>query len=126
MKRLPSTSSIVAPEPRVTKSGVPPTDLNARTGLSTPPGRTREARWKSVRLVVVFMIQIVRSFEPFGSFVSFRSFGSFSSRSSFEPLNDANDGTFERLERWGNAWNGSNDPNETNVQLPRILAASLA
>src|SRR5258707_15156887 len=60
MNRLPSTSSIVAPEPRVTKSGVPPTDLNARTGLSTPPGRMREARVKSVRLVEVFMIQIVR------------------------------------------------------------------
>jgi len=25
------------------KSGVPPTDLNARTGLSTPPGRMRDA-----------------------------------------------------------------------------------
>src|SRR5437660_155506 len=28
------------------KSGEAPTDLNARTGLSTPPGRMRHARWK--------------------------------------------------------------------------------
>src|SRR5213594_993115 len=28
------------------KSGAAPTDLNARTGLSTPPGSTRHARWK--------------------------------------------------------------------------------
>jgi hypothetical protein len=29
------------------KSGVAPTDLNARTGLSTPPGRMRHAEVKS-------------------------------------------------------------------------------
>jgi hypothetical protein len=29
------------------KSGVPPTDLKARTGLSTPPGSTSTARAKS-------------------------------------------------------------------------------
>jgi hypothetical protein len=29
------------------KSGVPPTDLKARTGLSTPPGSTSSARAKS-------------------------------------------------------------------------------
>jgi hypothetical protein len=34
------------------KSGVPPTDRNARTGLSTPPGRIFRARAKSFRLVV--------------------------------------------------------------------------
>jgi hypothetical protein len=40
---LPSTSSICDPLPRVTNSGVAATDLNARTGLSTPPGRIRDA-----------------------------------------------------------------------------------
>jgi hypothetical protein len=36
-----------APLARAMKSGVPPTDLNARTGLSTPPGRMRDAAAKS-------------------------------------------------------------------------------
>ena len=35
-----------APNARLTKSGDPPTDLNARTGLSTPPGRSCCARAK--------------------------------------------------------------------------------
>jgi hypothetical protein len=37
------------------KMGVPPTDLKARTGLSTPPGRISEARSKSFLLVFVFI-----------------------------------------------------------------------
>src|SRR5215213_71225 len=52
MKRLPSTSSMVAPRPRRTNSGAPPTAWNARTGLSTPPGRTWRARSKSFLLMV--------------------------------------------------------------------------
>src|SRR2546426_10247023 len=46
MNVLPSTSSMCAPEARRMNSGEAPTDLNARTGLSTPPGRMRHARWK--------------------------------------------------------------------------------
>src|SRR3970040_2235609 len=49
MKRLPSASSIRAPEARRTKRGTPPTAPKGRTGLSTPPGRTAEARAKSCR-----------------------------------------------------------------------------
>src|SRR6266545_1568300 len=51
MNRLPSTSSSVAPQARRTKSGEPPTDWNARTGLSTPPGSTCRARSKRALLV---------------------------------------------------------------------------
>src|SRR5262245_47116717 len=47
MKVLPSTSVSRAPEARLMKSGAAPTDLKARTGLSTPPGRIRCARAKS-------------------------------------------------------------------------------
>src|SRR4029450_8071748 len=36
-----------APPPRSMNNGVAPTDLKARTGLSTPPGRIREAAAKS-------------------------------------------------------------------------------
>src|SRR4051812_22023831 len=57
MKRLPSTSSIVAPEARLMKSGAPPTAWNARTGLSTPPGSTWRARSKSFLLVFGFRKQ---------------------------------------------------------------------
>src|SRR5947209_17512983 len=39
MNTLPSTSSMRAPDARRMNSGVAPTALNARTGLSTPPGR---------------------------------------------------------------------------------------
>src|SRR5262245_14669040 len=46
MKRLPSTSSMYAPDARRMKSGAAPTAVNARTGLSTPPGRIRCAREK--------------------------------------------------------------------------------
>src|SRR6185436_4674346 len=46
MNTLPSTSSIRAPEALRMKSGDASTALNARTGLSTPPGRTRWARVK--------------------------------------------------------------------------------
>src|SRR5437763_14962494 len=55
MKRLPSTSSIYAPDARRMKSGEAPTDLNARTGLSTPPGRMLSARVKRREDRVVFM-----------------------------------------------------------------------
>src|SRR5712691_11485117 len=44
MKVLPSTSTSRAPYARLMKRGDPPTDLKARTGLSTPPGRIRCAR----------------------------------------------------------------------------------
>jgi hypothetical protein len=43
MYSWPSASSMCAPRPRTMKSGVAPTAANARTGLSTPPGRMREA-----------------------------------------------------------------------------------
>jgi hypothetical protein len=36
-------------------SGDPPTDLNARTGLSTPPGSTRHARWKRREDLILVM-----------------------------------------------------------------------
>src|SRR2546425_5105636 len=39
----PSTSQMRAPSPRATKNGSPPTPLNARTGLFTPPGMSRIA-----------------------------------------------------------------------------------
>src|SRR4051794_40703279 len=55
MYLLPSTSTSVAPEPRLMKIGDPPTDLNARTGLSTPPGRSCCARAKRRCDRVVFM-----------------------------------------------------------------------
>src|SRR5262249_62115023 len=44
MNVLPSMSSMRAPAARRMNSGVAPTDLNARTGLSTPPGRIACAR----------------------------------------------------------------------------------
>src|SRR5215471_6967660 len=47
MNRLPSTSSIRAPDARRMNSGDAPTALNARTGLSTPPGSIAFARVKS-------------------------------------------------------------------------------
>src|SRR5215472_17186602 len=55
MYLLPSTSTSVAPDARAMKSGEPPTDLNARTGLSTPPGSSCCAREKSFCDRVVFM-----------------------------------------------------------------------
>src|SRR5579864_1004833 len=44
MYSLPSASQMREPLPRTMYGGSPPTDLNARTGESTPPGITREAR----------------------------------------------------------------------------------
>src|SRR5271170_708992 len=41
---VPSTSVTVAPEPLATVYGTPPTDAKDRTGESTPPGSTAEAR----------------------------------------------------------------------------------
>src|SRR4051794_19564679 len=55
MNTLPSTSSRRAPYARLMKSGAAPTDLNARTGLSTPPGRMPTARLKRRADLVVFM-----------------------------------------------------------------------
>src|SRR2546425_8607647 len=49
MYSRPSTEVIVAPCAPRKKSGVPPTPLNARTGLCTPPGVTRVARSKYSR-----------------------------------------------------------------------------
>src|SRR5215831_18552067 len=55
MYLLPSTSTIVAPDAFLMKSGDPPTDLNARTGLSTPPGSSCCAREKSLSDRFVFI-----------------------------------------------------------------------
>src|SRR4051794_9363114 len=41
------------------KSGAAPTDLKARTGLSTPPGRIRVARLKRERERLIFIGMIV-------------------------------------------------------------------
>src|SRR2546425_2982627 len=46
MYSRPSTEVNLAPCPLRKEIGVPPTPLNARTGLCTPPGQTRSARSK--------------------------------------------------------------------------------
>src|SRR5580765_840480 len=53
MYSLPSTSISVAPDARSMNRGEPPTDLNARTGLSTPPGSSCVARANSFCDLVV-------------------------------------------------------------------------
>src|SRR5579864_1256167 len=56
MYSLPSASHMREPLPRTIYGGSPPTDLNARTGESTPPGITREARaWSSCDLIRGFI-----------------------------------------------------------------------
>src|SRR5712675_624334 len=51
MYSLPSASHMREPWPRTMYGGSPPTDVNARTGESTPPGITRLARsWSSFDL----------------------------------------------------------------------------
>src|SRR5262249_24572892 len=55
MYLLPSRSTSVAPEARAMNRGEPPTDLNARTGLSTPPGNSCCVREKTFCDRVVFM-----------------------------------------------------------------------
>jgi hypothetical protein len=55
MKLFPSTSYRRAPLARLMKSGCPPTDRKARTGLLTPPGITRCAAANSFLDVVVFI-----------------------------------------------------------------------
>src|SRR3954469_21288307 len=55
MNVLPSTSSMREPDARRMNSGAAPTDLNARTGLSTPPGRIDCARAKRRGGRAVFM-----------------------------------------------------------------------
>src|SRR5579864_5211773 len=56
MYSLPSASHMREPLPRTIYGGSPPTDLNARTGESTPPGITREARaWSSCDLFLGFI-----------------------------------------------------------------------
>src|SRR5580704_12068191 len=48
----PSTSQILAPSPRATTNGSPPTPRNARTGELTPPGKIARARFiTSVELI---------------------------------------------------------------------------
>src|SRR6185312_8059109 len=47
MYLLPSMSTSVAPDARLMKTGEPPTDVKARTGLSTPPGSSCCARANS-------------------------------------------------------------------------------
>ncbi len=54
MKTLPSTSRTEEPFARSMKSGVPPTDRNARTGEFTPPGMRSLASVNSLPEVVVF------------------------------------------------------------------------
>src|SRR5437870_5451770 len=49
MYSRPSTEVNLAPCALRKKIGVPPTPLNARTGLCTPPGDTRSARSKYLR-----------------------------------------------------------------------------
>src|SRR6476661_8577837 len=56
MNVLPSTSVSRAPAARLMNSGEPPTDLKARTGLSTPPGRMALARAKSFWEVTGFFM----------------------------------------------------------------------
>src|SRR6187431_1148640 len=51
MYERPSASVMRDPEAPRMKSGVPPTALKARTGLSTPPGMTVWARANSFALV---------------------------------------------------------------------------
>src|SRR3954451_2044729 len=55
MNVLPSTSSMREPDARRMKSGAAPTDVNARTGLSTPPGRIAWARANMRAERAVFM-----------------------------------------------------------------------
>src|SRR6185437_13910074 len=56
MYSLPSASQMREPCPRTIYGGSPPTDLNARTGESTPPGITRHARaWSSFDFVCCFI-----------------------------------------------------------------------
>src|ERR1043166_7272934 len=56
MYSLPSASQMRGPLPRRMYGGSPPTDLNARTGESTPPGITRHARaWSSFDFVCCFI-----------------------------------------------------------------------
>src|SRR3954471_25030601 len=50
---LSSTSQTVAPRPRAMNRGVPPTARKARTGESTPPGRSVSASAKSAAEVLV-------------------------------------------------------------------------
>src|SRR5262245_35213873 len=55
MNVLPSTSTIREPDACLMNSGDAPTALNARTGLSTPPGRMARARVKRFDERRVFM-----------------------------------------------------------------------
>src|SRR6267154_5944754 len=55
MNVLPSTSVRREPDARAMNSGDAPTDLNARTGLSTPPGMSFWARSKRLRDFAVRM-----------------------------------------------------------------------
>ena len=47
MYSLPSMSHRRLPLARLTKTGLPPTERKARTGLFTPPGMTRQASAKA-------------------------------------------------------------------------------
>src|SRR4051794_31553658 len=61
MNVFPSTSVSRAPAARAMNSGEPPTDLKARTGLSTPPGMSCWAR-ANRRLDFVTFMSLRRSF----------------------------------------------------------------
>jgi len=56
MKTFPSTSRTEEPFALSMKSGVPPTDRNARTGEFTPPGMSPFAIVNSLPEVVVFSL----------------------------------------------------------------------
>src|SRR5690349_1546589 len=64
MYSLPSTSSMREPDARRMNTGSAPTALKARTGLSTPPGRSSSARWKSRDDLPVFMEIATRTRKP--------------------------------------------------------------
>ena len=57
MNSLPSASQTWEPFPLSKNKGFPPTDLNARTGEFTPPGKYFFASTKSASLLLCFMVQ---------------------------------------------------------------------
>lgn len=61
MYSFPSTSKMREPLARLTNTGVMPTDLNARTGLFTPPAIESPDRSKSSADLEIVMALIVAS-----------------------------------------------------------------
>src|SRR5712692_1192723 len=81
MYSRPSTDVIVAPCALRKKIGVPPTPLNARTGLCTPPGVTTRERSKYSRERSCESNAVCSEAIPFGSVPS--PFGRGSTLSSY-------------------------------------------